>query len=146
MFILILIKILFNFYYMDVIKLVIIENIIINIARKKYDEKIICECEEKFNNTILVSLDEIKQFILENNWIEFTYNEIEYIFYENDINKFLCNLCGFFIYKSNQNIPIIKKLKNRIKYEHFSRYYRKSKKVYMSQSDSGILLIVFELK
>ena len=40
---------------MDVIKLVIIENIIINIARKKYDEKIICECEEKFNNTILLS-------------------------------------------------------------------------------------------
>jgi hypothetical protein len=131
---------------MNTIHLIIIENIIINIARKKYDEKIKCECEQKFHRTIIISLDEIKQTILENDWIDFTYNDIEYIFYENDMNKFVCNMCGFFIYKSNRNIPIIKNLRKRIKYEFFSRYYIKAKKVRIAQSDSGVLLIVFELK
>ena len=55
-------------------------------------------------------------------------------------------MCGFILYKTNINIPIIKRLKKRIKYDYFSRYYRKAKNVYTSQSDSGELLIIFKLK
>jgi len=127
------------------IKLIIIENIIINIAKKKYNEKIKCECEQKFHNTIIVSLDEIKEFIINSNCI-YNFNDIEYIFYEYNYNDYKCNICGFYIYKSNNKIPILQKLKKRIKYEFFSRYYKKAKKVYMTQSDSGVLLIVFQLK
>lgn len=127
------------------IKLIIIENIIINIAKKKYNEKIKCECEQKFHNTIIVSLDEIKEFIINSNCI-YNYNDIEYIFYEYNYNDYKCNICGFYIYKSNNKIPILKNLQKRIKYEFFSRYYKKAKKVYFTQSDSGVLLIVFQLK
>lgn len=130
---------------MDNIKLLLVENIIINIAKKKYNEKINCECEQKFHNTIIVSLDEIKEFILNSNWIDFTFHDIEHIFYEYNHNEYLCNMCGFYIYKSNNKIPILKKLKKRIKYEFFSRYYKKAKSVYITQSDSGVLLIVFQL-
>jgi len=127
------------------IKLIIIENIIINIAKKKYNEKIKCD-EQKFHNTIIVSLDEIKEFIINSNCIYNNFNDIENIFYEYNYNDYKCNMCGFYIYKSNNKIPILQKLKKRIKYEFFSRYYKKAKKVYMTQSDSGVLLIVFQLK
>ena len=67
--VLILIKILFNFYYMDVIKLVIIENIIINIARKKYDEKILQDEELKQNikKFCVINPDDVLNKYFDNN-------------------------------------------------------------------------------
>jgi hypothetical protein len=125
---------------------VIVENIIINIARDKYDKKIKCQCEEKFNNTIIVSLNEIKLVLINRDILDFIFEDIEYLFYENQEKKNICNFCGFILYNTNTNIPIIKRLKKRIKYDYFSRYYRKVKKIYTSQSDSGELLIVFHFK
>lgn len=129
---------------------VIVENIIIHLARDKYNIKIKCQCEEKFNDTVIVSINEIKDFMLKdrsyNNILNFTFNDIEYLFYNNEEKKNICNMCGFILYKTNINIPIIKRLKKRIKYDYFSRYYRKAKNVYTSQSDSGELLIIFKLK
>ena len=80
------------------------------------------------------------------NSLDFTFQDIEYLFYDNEEKKNICNFCGFILYKTNINIPIITKLKKRIKYDYFSRYYRKVKQVYTSQSDSGELLIVFQFK
>lgn len=124
----------------------LLENIIINITIDKYNKKINCQCEEKFNNTIVVSLDEIKNNITKLNLPNFTYKDIEYLFYETykikDIwNYIFCNLCT-----SKYDIKILKYLKSRIKYQDFSRYYRKSNNVHISHDDSGDLLIVFELK
>ena len=126
--------------------IMLLENIIVNIATDKYNKKIKCYCEEKFNNTIIVSIDEIKNNILNLDWIDLKYVDIEYLFYETykikNMWSYLC--CGF--YGSKYDIKIMKYLKNRIKYHYFSRYFRKSKKVNTSTDDSGNLLIVFELK
>lgn len=122
----------------------IVENIIVNIAREKYDNKINCHCEQKFNRTIIVDITEIKTKISKLNWINFRFSDIEYLFYDlyeinKILNKFCCNIF------TKYDLLILKNLKKRIKYEHFSRYYIKAKKVYTSYSDSGVLLIVFEL-
>ena len=123
--------------------IMLLENIIVNIATDKYNKKIKCQCEEKFNNTIIVSIDEIKNTIINLHWREFRYADIEYLLYETykikNIWSYLC--CG-----SKYDIKIMKYLKDRIKYHYFSRYYRKSKKIHTSTDDSGNLLIVFELK
>jgi len=122
----------------------IVENIIVNLAREKYDNKIKCQCEEKFNRTIIINIKEIKNKINELKWNNFTFSDIEYLFYDlyqpNKIfDKLTCNI--FAIY----DLLILKSLRKRIKYEHFSRYYIKAKKVRTSYSDSGDLLIVFQL-
>lgn len=130
----------------DTYNIMLLENIIVNIATDKYNKKIKCYCEEEFNNTIIVSIDEIKNNILNLDWIDLKYVDIEYLFYETykikNMWSYLC--CGF--YGLKYDIKIMKYLKNRIKYHYFSRYFRKSKKVYTSTDDSGNLLIVFELK
>ena len=122
----------------------IVENIIVNIARDKYDNKIKCQCEQKFNRTIIINIKEIKTKINNLTWIDFTFNDIEYLFYDlyqpNKIfNKICCNIFAKY------DIYILKSLRKRIEYEHFSRYYIKAKKVYTSYSDLGDLLIVLQL-
>jgi hypothetical protein len=71
-----------TYYTYNTYNIMLLENIIVNIATDKYNKKIKCQCEEKFNNTIIVSIDEIKNTIINLHWQEFRYVDIEYLLYE----------------------------------------------------------------
>lgn len=113
----------------------LIENIIISIANKKHNERVICHCKEHEYRTICVSLDEIKQKCTD---LNIKYGDIEYLFYYTySKSNFLC-LCV------TQEELILKFLKKRIKYETFGKNRRKASSVYISTHDD--FYIVFSLK
>jgi hypothetical protein len=112
----------------------VIENIIVEMARQKHDERIKCFCEEQLYQTICLSLDEIK---LKCDKLKIRFNDYEGLFcYEFKKSWYNCF--------PQYSMPIINLLKKRIKYETFSRYRTKVKKVYISDYDG--FYIVFELK
>jgi hypothetical protein len=112
----------------------IIENIIVGLARQKHDSRLKCFCEERMYHTICVSLEEIK---LKCNSLKIQFSNYEDLFcYEFKREWYDCF--------PRYYMPIIDILKKRIKYETFSRYNTRVKKVYISDHDGFI--IVFEVK
>lgn len=112
----------------------LLENIIVAIAKDKHDKRIKCHCEENDYKTIIVSIDEIREKCINNN---INYNDIEYLLCD-EYNKSYFNCCPSY------EILILKYLKKRIKYDKLSRYYRRVKTVYISNTNG--FYIVFELK
>jgi len=111
-----------------------IEDIIVEMAREKHDSRIKCFCEEQLYQTICLSFDEIK---LKCNELRINFNDYESLFCFGYKKSWYNCFPQFYV-------PIINQLKKRIKYESFSRYRTKVKKVYISDYDG--FFIVFELK
>jgi hypothetical protein len=95
----------------------LLENLIIIRARDKHEQRIKCHCEENDYKTIVISFEEIIEECIKNN---INYNDIEYLLCD-EYNKSCLSCCPSY------EILILKYLKKRIKYDIFSRYFRKAK-------------------
>ncbi len=120
----------------------IFENIIINIAFTIHNSRTTCHCKEKDYKTIVVNMYDVKKKLQEKN---INYTDIEYLLYYTYSKKNLLSYLSCCLYKKYE-ILLLKYLRKRIEYEHFSKQNRKAKDIRIVTNDSGELLIVFDLK